>query len=220
MSDFKDAKPLRVCIYARESSDDTNKAPPVDNQIKRGMDWIKDNGYDFVCSYVDNGFSGGDWKREGFNSCVTDAKRHFYKVLWVWSQDRIARDTEQFLWFYRNLNDCKVKIFEDTSNDFINMDSLGDRVKHQSLAQASEIFRLITSDKVKRAYQRKKALGERWGRKKKPFDLNRAIIYRANGMGWRKIGKYLGVSHTTIRRYLIGLNSNSLKSDDKQAQKP
>jgi hypothetical protein len=44
----------------------------------------------------------GDWKRPRMNQLVNDAKRHLFKIVIVWSQDRIARDTEQFLWFYRN----------------------------------------------------------------------------------------------------------------------
>ena len=37
-----------------------------------------------------------------------------------------------------------------TSNDFIDMTTLGGRVKHTQLAAAAEIFRMVTSEKVKR----------------------------------------------------------------------
>lgn len=193
---------MKVSLYVRESSDDTSKAPPITEQIDRGKQWVTQNGHELVCTYADNGYSGGDWKRPQWNQSVSDARRHTYQLLWIWNQDRLARDTEQFLWFYRNLKQAHVRIFEDTSNEFIDMESLGGRVKHQSLAQAAEIFRLVTSDKVRKAYQRKILAGERWGRQKKSFDIAKAEGMRQAGKGWRTIAKEFGVSYQTIRRAL------------------
>lgn len=193
---------MRVAIYARESSDDNTKAPPIEEQIKRGKAWADENEHELVMVYQDNGYSGGDWKRPEWNQSVKDAKRHSWQLLWVWNQDRLARDTEQFLWYYRNLSQANAKIWEDTSNAFIDMSDLGGRVKHQTLAQAAEIFRLVTSDKVKQAYNRKKKLGEHWGRNKKSFDKTLARRLRVEGKGWREIGKACGVSYQTIRRYI------------------
>jgi hypothetical protein len=62
-------------------------------------------------------------------------------VQWTWNQDRLARDTEQFLWYYRQHDTAKARIFEGTSNDYIDMTTLGGRVKHTQLAAAAEIGR-------------------------------------------------------------------------------
>lgn len=192
---------MKVAIYCRESSDDTKKAPPIAEQIKRGEQWAQENNHELVRVYADNGFSGGNWNRPDWNQCIKDAKRHQYAILWTWNQDRLARDTEQFLFFCRNLDKASVRIYEDTSKDFIDLQTLGGRVKHQTLAQASEIFRLVTSEKVKQAYQRRKK-GTNWGRPKKDINLVEAIKLRESGSGWRTIAKELGVSHNTIRRAL------------------
>jgi DNA invertase Pin-like site-specific DNA recombinase len=196
---------MRIAIYARESSDDLSKAPPITEQIERGRAWARENGHEVVEVYADDGYSGGNWKRPAWLQCVKDAKRHHYAVLWVWNQDRLARDTEQFLWFCRMLRSGHVKIYEDTANEHIDMDSLGGRVKHQTMAQAAEIFRLVTSDKVKKAYERNKRAGKPWGRPKKHFDLQRAIMLHNQGKGWRTIGKEVGVSYQTIRRTFISI---------------
>lgn len=213
---------MKTAIYARESLDDHNRAPPIENQIERGKQWAKENNHTITSIYKDNGYSGGDWNRPDWQQSIKDAKRHTYQTLWIWNQDRLARDTEQFLWYYRMMEEAKVKIWEDTSHDYIDMNTLGGRVKHQSIAQANEIFRLVTSDKVKQAYKRKKAKGERWGRKAKKFDHKLAAELRDRGMGWRKIALECGVSYQTIRRYLIGLLRNRREEtaaiDDKKTR--
>ena len=205
---------MKVCIYARESDSDTTKAPPINNQIDRGKQWVKDNGHELMIVHSDNGFSGGDWNRPAWNQCVKDAKRHMFQIIWIWNQDRLARDTEQFLWFYRNIKAANVNIWEATANDWIDMETLGGRVKHQALAQSAEIFRLVTSDKVKKAYQNKKAKGERWGRKPLKLDKDKIIALRKEGKGYRTIAKEFGCSYQVIRKVLLnthgGFSSESV----------
>lgn len=211
---------MKVGIYARESSSDLNKAPPIEAQIARGKQWAAENNHEIVIEWIDNGYSGGDWTRPGWLQSINDAKRHAIQIVWVWNQDRIARDTEQFLFYYRKLQESKVNIYEDTAMAFINMDDLGGRVKHQTLAQAAEIFRLVTSDKVKQAYRRKKLKGEHWGKKFKEFDKEKAVALRSEGKGYRTIANSLGISYQTVRRYLIGLQSNTKNNNDLLTQKP
>jgi len=94
------------------------------------------------------------------------------------------------------------------------METAGDRIKHTSLAMASEAFRLITSDKVKKAYEGKKkkaeAKGEKvvWGRKKGKYPIERIKELRNEGLGFKKISKKIKkengkeISYQTIRRLL------------------
>lgn len=197
-----------TCIYARESSDDTSKAPSIEEQINRARQYCQEKGLDVFEVYQDNGYSGGDWNRPSFIKLKNDAKRHLFNLVIVWSQDRIARDTEQFLNFYRTLKEANVKLHSLTEGE-INMDNLGDRVKHTSMAQASEIFRLLTSEKVKKAFQSKRKQAEKeglrveWGRKPKKIDVNNIIDLRRQGLGYRQISQAVGgISYQTIRRVL------------------
>lgn len=198
---------MRAVIYARESSDDTGKAPPITEQIERGKEYIKEKGYELMRIYIDNGFSGGNWNRPDWRQLIKDAKFHKFGLVIVWNQDRIARDTEQFLWFYRNLKGAYVQVFSITEG-MINMETAGDRIKHTSLAMVSEAFRLITSDKVKKTYLMKKKVAEsngdcfRWGRPKKIIDYNEVWRLRAEGLSLRKIAESCGCSYQTINRIL------------------
>lgn len=160
---------MKVALYARESSDDTQKAPSIQSQIERGTQFIQEKNYELSKVYADNGWSGGDWRRPEWNQLVSDARARRFSIVIVWNQDRLARDTEQFLWFYRNLRERGISVYSLTEGE-INMETAGDRIKHTSLAMAAEALRLITSEKVKRAYTYKKNLAEknnrkvRWGR--------------------------------------------------------
>ena len=206
---------MKVAIYARESSDDTNKAPSIDNQIERGKDWAKENNHEVVFIFADNGYSGGNWKRPDWNKAIQHAKGKHYRILWTWNQDRIARDTEQFLYFYRNLEENGIKVHSETEGE-INMEGVGGKAKHISLAMASELFRINTSDKVKKAYQSKlkkaKAKGEKvgWGRKPRKYPLEQIKSLRDQGKGYKSIAKEIGgVSHQTIRRLLQNTHQDS-----------
>lgn len=196
----------KAVIYGRESSDDTNKAPPIEEQIKRGQQYAEENKLHLVGIYQDNGFSGGDWKRPEWNRLVREARFHKFNLVIVWNTDRIARDTEQFLWFNRNLKESYVKVFSLTEGE-INLDSVGDAAKNISIAMANEIFRKVTSEKVKRAYEMKKRKSKdtkvEWGRKSGEYDLDKIKQLRQQGLGFREIAKQAGnCSYQTIRRLL------------------
>ena len=40
--------------------------------------------------------------------CRRYAKRHLWTVQWTRDQDRLARDTEQSLWYYRQLDSARA----------------------------------------------------------------------------------------------------------------
>ena len=216
---------MKCAIYVRESSADTNKAPPIGEQLDRGRAYARLNGYEVVNEYVDNGYSGGDWNRPAWQQSIKDARRHLFQFLWVWNQDRIARDTEQFLWYYRNLKEAGVqRVYSDTEG-YIDMETAGNKLKHTVMAAAAETFRLLTSDKVKKAYEHKtreakeKGIRLEWGRKAVPLNMERIIELRATGLGYRSIAKALGsykltngkvlpYNYQTIRKVLINPPQN------------
>lgn len=196
-----------MSIYARESSDDTNKAPPIEKQIEIGRTYAQENGHEVRFLFQDNGYSGGDWNRPDWKKAVQEAKGKHYNILWTWNQDRLARDTEQFLFFFRNMKENSIRVISGTEGE-INMDDVGGMAKHTSLAMAAEIFRRVTSEKVKRTYENKKknskikGIPMVWGRKLKDVDLNKILELRASGKGYKAIGRELGLNYQLVRRRL------------------
>ena len=185
---------MKAVIYARESSADTKKAPPIADQIERATAWIKENNHELVHVYADNGYSGGNWKRPDWLQAMKDAKRHTYTLLVTWDQDRLARDTEQFLFFYRKLKGSNAQV-HSIIEGAIEMNTAGDRIKHTTLAVASETFRLITSEKVRNTYAYKKQKAQetgiplKWGRPASELDVDLLLKLRRIGLGYRKIAE-------------------------------
>jgi len=210
---------IKVGIYARESSDDTNKAPPIEKQIEIGKRWIEEKGYELKFIFKDDGYSGGDWSRPDWLRAIQESKGKHYNILWTWNQDRIARDTEQFLFFYRNLKDNSIKVI--AMNEEINMDDVGGMAKHTSLAMASEIFRRVTSEKVKRTYENmkksceKRGIPFKWGRHEKKVDMNKILELRASGKGYKTIGRELGINYQLVRRRLLNTHKDFTNEKDK-----
>jgi len=68
---------------------------------------------------------------------------------------------------------------------------------------------LITSEKVKRAYESAKDKAQKenkplcWGRKPLKIDEVRVTELRSQGLGYRTIAKEFGCSYQTIRRVLL-----------------
>lgn len=206
----------RAVIYARESSDDTNKSPPIEEQIERAKQHISENELQLVGIFQDNGYSGGDWKRPNWNKLVKEARFHKFNIVLVWNTDRIARDTEQFLWFNRNLKESYVKVYSLTEGE-INLDSVGDTAKNISIAMANEIFRKVTSEKVRRAYEMRKRKAKdnkvEWGRKSGNYDLEKIRQLRSQGLGFREIAKQVkSCSYQTIRRLLQNTHEENNKN--------
>lgn len=176
---------MKVAIYARESVDDTERAPPIENQIEIGKSWIKETNNELFNIYADDGWSGGDWRRPKWNEIVALARARQFSIIWVWSRARIARDVEQFAWFYRNLKERGCRVYAQETHEFLEMESVGGYAKEISLAQSSTLFRLQTGQYVRNTYAFKnKEAKERgvkvvWGRKPVPEEIRNACIQMA-----------------------------------------
>lgn len=193
---------MKIRIYARESSDDTNRAPPIGNQIAACREEIVHSQELFAGElkepYVDDGWSGGAWNRPAFNQMLNDAKRHDFNVLVVWDRDRLARDTEQFLRLCRSLKEAGVKIWRLDKHRFMDLDTADERLTETIGAATDEYYRTKISEKTRRAFafRKKKAdeLGVKivWGRKPIPPELiAKAQELRDYGLSCRTIAAQL-----------------------------
>jgi len=138
-------------IYARESLDDTERAPPIEGQINIGKTWFKERDNELCGVYMDNGLSGGNWRRPDFLRLLDETKRG--EFIWAWSQNRLARDVEMFLWFIRQLKEKGVTLF--IMDKEIQMDEPDVRLGRTVVAATDEYQRLDAGRKVKIVYSYK-----------------------------------------------------------------
>lgn len=165
-------------IYGRESSDDTERAPPVKNQIDIGKVWFNEQSHELLATYQDVGLSGGNWRRPDFLRLLDEIKKG--EFVWAWSQSRLARDTEMFLWFVRQLKekDCLLAI----DREFVDMSHPDKRLTRTVIAASDEFMRLETSRKVKQTYSHKLAAARErkekveWGRTTIPQEIAQEVL--------------------------------------------
>ena len=111
---------LRVCFYARVSTDKDEQLHSLSNQISFFNDYIgKIPNWDFVGSYIDEGISGTQVKkREEFLKMTRDAKRHKFDLILTKEISRFSRSTLDSIKYTQELLASGVGVY--FLNDNIN----------------------------------------------------------------------------------------------------
>ena len=109
---------LRVCFYARVSTDSDVQLNSLDNQLNYYKNYINSKPkWTFVGGYVDEGISGVRVeKRESFKKMIRDAKLNKFDLIITKDVSRFARDLEDSIHYIRELKDANVGIFFENQN--------------------------------------------------------------------------------------------------------
>ena len=84
-------------IYIRLSQEDKDKkyesdSESVVNQRQILKDYVKNNGYNFIDEYIDDGYSGTDFDRPGFERMIKDIQTKKINLVIVKDLSRLGRD--------------------------------------------------------------------------------------------------------------------------------
>lgn len=113
----KQIRKLRVCAYARVSTDTLEQEDSLDNQTTYYKNCIESNPeWEFVGIYSDQGISGFKERRPGFKRMVADVRKGKIDLIIVKSVSRFARNTETVLKFSREFRSMGVGIFFELQN--------------------------------------------------------------------------------------------------------
>ena len=90
-------KDFNTGIYIRLSQEDKEKkyesdSESVINQKELLRDYVKNNNFNLVGEYVDDGFSGTDFERPGFQRLLDDIKNNKINCVVVKDLSRLGRD--------------------------------------------------------------------------------------------------------------------------------
>ena len=114
---------LRVCFYARVSTDKDEQLHSLQSQITFFNDYIsKVPNWEFVGSYIDEGISGTQVKkREEFLRMTRDAKRHKFDLILTKEISRFSRSTLDSIKYTQELlsNGVGVYFFNDNINTIL-----------------------------------------------------------------------------------------------------
>ena len=114
---------LRVCFYARVSTDKDEQLHSLSNQISFFNDYIsKVPNWKFIGSYIDEGISGTQVKkREEFLRMIEDAKRHKFDLILTKEISRFSRSTLDSIMYTQELlaNGVGVYFLNDNINTIL-----------------------------------------------------------------------------------------------------
>lgn len=114
---------LRVCFYARVSTDKDEQLHSLQSQITFFNDYIsKVPNWEFVGSYIDEGISGTQVKkREEFLRMTRDAKRHKFDLILTKEISRFSRSTLDSIKYTQELllNGVGVYFLNDNINTIL-----------------------------------------------------------------------------------------------------
>lgn len=110
--------PLRVCYYARVSTDSDVQLNSLDNQLEYYENYIKSKSkWTFVDGYIEEGVTGVRADvRPTFKKMINDAKRNKFDLIVTKEVSRFARDLEDSIHYIRELKESNVGVFFENQN--------------------------------------------------------------------------------------------------------
>ena len=110
--------PLRVCFYARVSTDSDVQLNSLENQLNYYENYIKSKPkWTYIKGYVDEGISGVRVeKRESFKEMIKDAKLGKFDLIITKEVSRFARDLEDSIHYIRILKESNVGVYFENQN--------------------------------------------------------------------------------------------------------
>ncbi len=103
-----------AAIYARKSVLN-EKSESIENQIKRGKEFAKNKGWNTII-YKDEGYSGKDTSRPGFESMMKDAEEGKFQYLICYRLDRVSRNVADFSSLIEELNELGIGFISISEN--------------------------------------------------------------------------------------------------------
>jgi DNA invertase Pin-like site-specific DNA recombinase len=205
-------KESTVAFYCRVST--LLGQDPV-HQLEPLKELSKNRDFDIYDTYVDIGVSGKVDRRPELNRLLRDARQGKFKILAIYSIDRLGRSTKQLLNLIDELSHLNVNIISVRENlDFTTP------MGQMALTMISAVAQLegqLISERIKTALKTKKLISERtnngWkcGRPSISIEVKDEVLkLRKKGLSIRKISEQLG----NISRSSVGRIINESKIDD------
>ncbi len=210
---------MAIAIYARKSIERENSIS-CETQIEYCKAMIKpDERNDKVLTFVDNGFSGGNTDRDGFQSMMRKIEQGKITKVLVYRLDRISRSLADFVNILNTFKKCGVE-FVSTQEAFDTSSPYGELIV-KILAVFAEFERQSIIQRVTQAYEHRSEMGfYMGGRKPYGFELEPAVINNINTKRLKPIPgeiahiKYIydtyAVEQVTLSRLLKNLTLNDL----------
>ena len=188
----------RAGLYARISTRD--KGQDVGNQLFQLREFAIKQGWTVVGEFVDQE-SGSTPDRPQFQAMFQAASRRKFDVLLFWSLDRLSREgVLETLQHLNRLTSYGVCWRSLTEQYFDSCGAFRDAVL-AILAVIAKQERIRLSERTKAGLAIAKSKGQPLGRPRLKVQSTEIVRLRASGLSLRAIGKQLGISEGSVRKY-------------------
>lgn len=193
------SKPPRAAMYARVSTDETRQNP--ETQLRQLRDYATRREFQIVGEYIDYA-SGRQTDRTGYKQLMDTVRKRQVDVVMVFHYDRLARSTLELI--------TRVDEFRRLGVDFIsyqqNVDTTTDigKLYFTIMAGLAEYESSQIGRRVRTGMARAKAQGKRISRPPLAKRTQQRIkeLRQQQNMSIRKIAAQVGVSKSTVQKYL------------------
>ena len=212
---------MAIAIYARKSIERENSIS-CETQIEYCKNMIKpDEKSEKIVTFVDNGFSGGNTERDGFQQMMKQIKEGKIKKVIVYRLDRISRSINDFVSILDTLKAYGVQ-FVSSQESFDTSTPYGEMIV-KLLVVFAEFERKSIIERVTQAYSHRSELGIfMGGRKPYGFTFTDTEIHRiktkmlipveSEAEHIRYIFETYAVAGVSLRRVMSGLLKNGMQA--------
>jgi DNA invertase Pin-like site-specific DNA recombinase len=200
MSPKRSAKPKRVAIYLRVSTNEQTTR----NQRRELRTVAERHGWEVAKIYEDAGISGGKGREErpGFDALMMAVARREIDMVAAWSVDRLGRSLMDLLAFLKDLHAKGVDLFLHQQG--LDTSTPSGRAMFQMLGVFAEFERAMIRERVMAGLARARADGKKLGRRpveqSEARKVKAALALRSRGIGIRRIAQEVGLGVGTVLR--------------------
>lgn len=211
---------MAIALYARKSIERENSIS-CDTQLEYCRAMLKpDERDEQIVTFVDNGFSGGNVNRDGFQKMMRMIEQGKVTKVFVYRLDRISRSLSDFVNILNTFKEYGVE-FVSSQEAFDTSSPYGELIV-KILAVFAEFERQSIISRITQAYEHRSEMGfYMGGRKPYGYDLEPTIINNVKTKKLRPIPeelehiKYIyetyAVENVTLGRLLKNLVENEIK---------
>lgn len=167
---------MSIALYARKSVERENSIS-CETQIEYCKAMLKpDECHEKICTFIDNGFSGGNVDRDGFQKMMRHIERGKISKIIVYRLDRISRSLSDFVGILETLKKHNVQ-FVSSQESFDTSSPYGEMIV-KILMVFAEFERKSIIERVTQAYAHRSEMGfYMGGRRPYGFTLTDTVIH-------------------------------------------
>jgi len=205
---------VKAVAYARVS---TLLGQDVNHQLNGIRELAQNRDFDLVEEFIDEGVSGKSERRPALDKMLKEAKLGRFKVLIIYSIDRLGRSSKHLLNLIDELRHCGVTFI--SIRESLDFSTPTGQMAFTMISAVAQLEAQLISERIKTSLAVKKALANkhsttwRCGRPPLPIETKlRVLELKDSGYSIRQIASQVGnVSKTSVEKILKERSTSSVK---------